>query len=251
MATKDYVNKITQGDCLELMKGLDSKSVDLIVTDPPYFNQGTRPKYSRNGHKDVVTHLGEWDKFKTDEEYLGIMKQNIREMVRVLKIDGSIWIFTNDRYLSYLRHFIRDIDDMVYASTVIWHKYNAPPRFIMKAGFISSMEMILFAYKGKEPTFNKPKNYKDLLNVWITTQTPSSERVGHPTQKPLSLMKRIVKISSNEGDLVLDPFIGSGTTAIAARQLSRNFIGFELNPEYHKIAEARIKQHLEQKKLFE
>ena len=242
-------NQIIQGDCIEEMKKLPENSVDAIITDPPYFNQGTKPKYSRKGKKDVITDFGEWDKFKTDEDYLGWMKLVICELCRVLKEDGGIYIFTNDRYVSYLRHFIKDIENMKYASTIVWHKYNSPPRFIMKAGFISSKELIMFAYKGKNPTFNKPKEFKEMLDVWITPQTPSGERIGHPTQKPISLMEKIIKISTNEGNIILDPFLGSGTTAIACLKLNRKFIGIEKEEEYVKIANARIKPFLEQQKL--
>jgi DNA modification methylase len=245
------VNKIYCGDCLELMKEIEDKSVDLIIIDPPYFNQGTKPKYTRKGKKDVNTYFGEWDKFETDEDYLKWMKLIICECCRVLKEDGSFYCFTNDRYISYLRHFIRDIDNMTYASTLIWHKYNSPPRFIMKAGFISSKELIMLSYKGKNPTFNKPKEFKEMLDVWITPQTPSGERLGHPTQKPLSLIKRFIEISSNEGDLVLDSFVGSGTTAVACINTNRRFIGIELEPKYVEIANKRIQEEISQTKLTE
>lgn len=236
-------NKIYNQDCIVGLKELKDNSVDCIIIDPPYFNQGTKPKYSRKGKKDVITNFGEWDKFKTDEDYLKWMKIVICELCRILKNDGSIWIFTNDRYISYLRHFIRDIENMTYASTVIWHKYNSPPRFIMKAGFISSKEVIMFAYKGKNPTFNKPKEFKDMLDVWVTPQTPSGERTGHPTQKPISLIRKLIECSSNEGDLILDCFMGSGTTAVSCKQTNRKFIGFEVDKSYVEIAERRLCQN--------
>jgi len=237
-----WLNKVHCMDCLEGMRQLPDGCVDLVVTDPPYFNQGTKPKYSRKGKADVVTDFGDWDKFENDEQYLSWMKLVICEIVRVLKENGSMYIFTNDRYISYLRHFIRDVDGMTYASTLIWHKYNAPPRFIMKAGFISSKEIIMFAYKGKDPIFHKPKEFKEMLDVWVTTQTPSNERVGHPTQKPLFLIERLLEISSDETNLILDPFMGSGTTAVACKQLNRNFIGFEIEQKYVEIANKRLQQ---------
>jgi len=231
-------------DALELLKQMSDQSVDLVLTDPPYFNQGTQKKYSRKGHKDVNTNFGDWDKFESDEDYIKWMKIVICELCRVLKDNGSLWIFTNDRYISYLRHFIRDIEGMNYASTIIWHKYNSPPRFIMKAGFISSMEMIMFAYKGKKPIFNKPKIFKEMFNVWITPQTPSGERLGHPTQKPISLISKIIETSSNSGDLVFDCFNGSGTTTLVCKQLNRKYIGVELSEEYCKMAEKRLSQNV-------
>lgn len=234
------INQILCGDAIELMKTLPDGSIDVIITDPPYFNQGTKPKYTRKGRKDVVTEFGEWDVFKSDEDYLSFIKPAITEMCRVLKENGSFWCFTNDRYVSYLRHHIKNTDGMTYATTVVWHKYNSPPRFIMKAGFISSKELIMFAYKGKNPTFHKPKEFKEFLDVWITPQTPSGERTGHPTQKPVSLIEKMIRTSSNEGDLILDPFVGSGTTCFAARRLNRHYIGFDNNAEYVEIAKHRM-----------
>jgi site-specific DNA-methyltransferase (adenine-specific) len=222
------------------MKEIPDNSIDLIITDPPYYNQGSRPKYSREGHNDVVTHLGEWDKFENDEEFLDFIKKAIVEMARVLKDNGSMYIFCNDRYNSYLRKFIRESENMKFASTIIWHKYNSPPRFIEKAGFISSKEIILFCYKGKNPTFNKPKEFKDLLDVWISPMTSTEERLGHPTQKPEFLMEKLIAISSNEKDLVLDPFIGSGTTAAACMNLNRDYIGMEIDPEFFGMAQKRL-----------
>lgn len=240
---------IDLGDCLELVKDIENNSIDCIIIDIPYFNQGTQLKYTRAGKKDVVTDFGEWDKFESDEEYLAFAKKVIIEMCRILKENGSFYCFTNDRYISYLRHFIREIENMSYASTIVWHKYNSPPRFI-KAGFISSKELIMFAYKGKNPIFYKPKEFKEMLDVWITSQTPSNERLGHPTQKPISLIKKMIECSSDKGNLIFDGFIGSGTTAIACIQTERNFLGFEINPEYYKMAQERLKPYLEQKKLF-
>lgn len=231
---------LIQGDCLKALKDIPDESVDLVLTDPPYFNQGTKPKYSRKGKTDVITDMGEWDKFESDEVYLDWMKLIISEICRVLKDNGSIWVFTNDRYVSYLRHFIKEQEGMTYACTLVWHKYNSPPRFIMKATLISSKEFIMFAYKGKNPVFNKPKKFKDMLDVWVTTQTPSGERLGHPTQKPCSLIERIIKISSKENDIILDPFLGSGTTMKVARDLRRSCVGVEINPEYINMTKKRM-----------
>ena len=162
------LNKIHCMDVMEVLKQLPDGLVDLIIADPPYFNQGSVPKYRRKGKSDVNTYFGEWDIFADDREYLKFIDSVMRECSRVMKPDSSIWIFTNDRYLSYIRHMLRSV--MTFATTIVWHKYNAPPRFIKNPTFISSKEFILFAYKGK-PTFNKPKEFKEMLDVWITTQT--------------------------------------------------------------------------------
>jgi DNA modification methylase len=229
---------LIQGDALKVLPTLPSESVDLIVTDPPYFNKGMKPAYKRKGHKDVITYFGEWDVFNSDKDYLEFINNFIDEAKRVMKPNSSVYIFTNDRFISYIRHIIKS-KELKYASTIVWHKYNSPPRFIEVAGFISSKEIIAFAYKGK-PTFNKPIDFKELLDVWITPQTPSNERTGHPTQKPLSLIKKIINISSNEGDTILDPFLGSGTTMVAALELKRNCIGIEINKEYIEMVKKRL-----------
>lgn len=134
-------------DALEFLKQIDNESVDLVLTDPPYYNRGTKSVYSRKGHTDVITDFGEWDDFNDDEEFLNFMQKIISEIIRILKDNGSFYIFCNDRYNSFLRKFIRELNNTKFASTIVWHKYNSPPRFIEKAGFISSKELILFGYK--------------------------------------------------------------------------------------------------------
>jgi DNA modification methylase len=235
-----WLNKIICGDCLAVLSKLPDNSIDLIVTDPPYYNQGTCPTYKYGNRKKVVTDQGEWDHFENEGEYLKFMRRVIKELCRVLKKNGSLYIFISDRYISYIRAYLRAEPNMSYASSIVWAKTNAPPRLIYKAGFISSKEMFCFAYKGDNPVFHKPKLFKELLDVWFYPQTPKGERVGHPTQKPLSIIQKIVKCSSNPGDLVLDCFFGSGTVAVACRMLGRNFIGLEISPEYCQIARKRL-----------
>tara|TARA_Y100000310_G_scaffold122352_1_gene121017 strand:- start:193 stop:933 length:741 start_codon:yes stop_codon:yes gene_type:complete len=235
--------KIKNQNCFEFLKEVKKDSVDLVIIDPPYFNKGTKPKYTRKGKKAVKTYFGEWDIFKTDKEYLVFINNMIGECNRVLKEGGSIYIFCNDRYNSYLRHMLKNLG-MEFKATIVWHKYNSPPRFIMEAGFISSKELILFAHKEGKPTFNKPKEFKEMLDVWITTQTPAKERTGHPTQKPLSLIRKIIEVSSNKNDLIMDCFLGSGTTAVACKQLGRDFIGCDVEKEYIDISNKRLAQEV-------
>lgn len=233
------INQIYNEDVMEFLKVLKDRSVDLLILDPPYFNKGTKPKYQRKGKKAVETYFGEWDSFEDDKEYLDFISGVILECNRILKDGGSIYFFCNDRYNSYIRHMLKNIG-MEFKSTIVWHKNNAPPRFIMEAGFISSKELILFAHKQGKPTFNKPKVFRNMLDVWITSQTKSDERLGHPTQKPLSLIRRLIKLSSNKGDIVCDPFVGSGTTALASLMEGRLFIANDNNLEYVQMARKRL-----------
>lgn len=233
-------NYIKNIDCLDGLKYIDNNSIDLIVIDPPYFNQGTQKEYSRKGKKSVNTNFGDWDVFEDMNEYLKFMEEIISECHRVLKENGSMYIFINDRYISYLRTYIQNFEDMRYSSTIVWKKRNPPPRFIMKATYISSKEFIMFAYKGNEPTFNKPIEFKDMLDVWETNLISQSEHLGHPTQKPEKIIDRIILTSSNENDIVLDLFNGSGTTTYCARKLNRRYIGFEKEKEYYDISIKRM-----------
>lgn len=240
-----YINEIYNCDYLDIIDDLPAEIFTLLILDVPYFNKG-RKTYRRKGKKDIKTIFGNWDEFRDDFDYLDKMKEVIRKSVRILKSNGSIYIFCNDRYISYLRHFIKSQKNMTFANTIVWHKYNMPPRFIdkKKPMFISSKEFILYAYKGDNPIFNvelySKEKFNELFDVWITPQTPSSERLGHPTQKSESLISKIILLSSNKGDLVGDLFLGSGTTCSTAKKLSRTYFGTELREDYFLMSKQRI-----------
>lgn len=225
-------------DCLEIMKEMPDKSIDLVLTDPPYFNQPSCPINTRPNKTILDLRVGEWDIFKSDEDFLSWIYKAIDLLIQKMRENSSIYLFSNDRYLSYIRHYLKD-KNLQYASTITWHKTNPAPRYVRKAMFISSTEFICFAYKGK-PTFNF-QDFREMHNFIETGLVQGIQRTKHKTQKPLDLIKRYIKVSSNKEDLILDPFLGSGTTLIACKELSRKGIGIEINKEYCNMAIQRLK----------
>ena len=331
---------LKQGDCLELMKELPDESVDLVVTDPPYYRIMTK-EWNGNKH--------EWDnQWDTFEAYLKWCNSWFIELKRILKSNGSLYIFADDKISAYIQieldkmfnlennivwmkpnnmtikgwnnyrcycpiterilfyskesrntnlenesyaenikifapiveymieqkrlikeyfkfktdeefnNYINQISDTksvvarhyftysqwVFPTEEIYKKLQG----INKEVFKKEYEVFKKEYEDKRRYFNPEKNFTD---VWKFNITSSSETTYHPTQKPLALIKRIVETSSRKSDTILDPFMGSGTTGVACVQLNRNFIGYEISPDYFKIAEKRINEAQTQRKLNE
>lgn len=230
-------NKFILGDAVKVMKTLPNNSIDLIATDPPY-NLGK--DYGNNiDHK-------EWD------EYEKFTQDWLDEAVRLLKPTGSIYVFMGVRFISKLFAFM-DSKHLLFNGWITWHYTQGMGR---KKGFSPRHEDILYFTKTDDFTFNLdairiPQKYFRQRNnmeganpgdVWQFSHVHYSnpERQSHPTQKPLAIMERIIKSSSNKGDIILDPFVGSGTTCVAANELKRQWIGIEINPEYIKMSERRV-----------
>ncbi|MEM3859803.1 MAG: site-specific DNA-methyltransferase [Candidatus Micrarchaeaceae archaeon] len=336
---------LKQGDCLELMKELPDKSVDLIIADPPYFRIMIR-EYNGNKH--------EWDnQWNSLQEYIEWCKKWFVQLERILKNNGSLYVFADDKISAYIQIELdkmfnlennivwvkpnnmpikgwrnyrcyspiterilfyskesrnTNLENEVYAENVkifapiieymieqkrmikeyfgfktdnefneyvnkitntksvvarhyftysqwvfpteeIYKKLQGINKEIFKKEyevFKKEYEVLKKEYEAKRRYFKPAKNFTD---VWKFNITSSSEKTVHPTQKPIALIRRIVETSSKEGDIVLDPFMGSGTTGVACVQLNRNFIGYEINPEYVKIAEKRINEAQKQMKL--
>ena len=240
-------NQIIKGDCIEEMKKLPDNSVDAIITDPPYKLQFKNP-IDLHGRKAFYGSLQDmdWDKLNIKELYEKLFPQ----FNKILKKDGSILIFVRTEWITYCIDEAEKNGFKIKA-TITWHKTNPVPQ-VRKKNYLSSTESILWFSRWNEEkilfTFNFKKQ-KEMHNFVEFPICSGNERTKHPTQKPLKLMERLVHIHTNEGDTILDPFLGSGTTAIACLKLNRKFIGIEKEEEYVKIANARIKPFLEQKKL--
>lgn len=230
------VNEIILGDCIEVMKGFPDESVDLIFADPPY-NLG---KDFGNGT----------DKFKT-QEYLEFTTLWLDECVRLLKPNGSIYVCMGVRFVAHL--YLPMDERLLFNGWITWHYTQGMGRV---KGFSPRHEDILYFVKGEDYTFNLnavriPQKYYRKRNnmtganpgdVWTFSHVHycSRERLPHPTQKPEALLHRIIAASSNEGDLVLDPFVGSGTTCKVANDLGRQWIGIEIEPQFVEMARRRI-----------
>ncbi len=246
--------KLQCTDAIEGMKKIKKESVDMIFSDPPYFlsNDG----YSVSGGKRVSVNKGEWDKSGTFKENYNFHKSWITQAKRVLKPNGTIWI-SGTYHSIYQCGFILQELGFEIINDISWFKPNAAPNIGCRC-FTASHETIIWAKKSKKSKhiFNyldlKNGNYhekdpikkenKQMRSVWSISTTPTSEKKcgRHPTQKPISLLERIVISSTNEGNTVLDPFLGSGTTAVVCAKNNRKFIGFDKDDNYIKLANKRL-----------
>ena len=228
------------GDALTELKHVANESVDLIVADPPY-NLG---KDYGNNHD-----------IKGFEEYLVFSRTWLREAHRVLKPNGTIYVFMGFRFISYLYDILDRELGMFFNSWIVWHYTQGMGK---TKGFSPRHDDILMFTKGKDFTFNlddvrvPQKFYRERNNmrganpgdVWEFSHVHycNENRQDHPTQKPEGLIERMVLASSNEGGTVLDPFSGSGTTLRVCQQLYRSGIGIELNPEYVELTQRRLEK---------
>lgn len=229
---------IHQGDALQLFKGIKSETVDLIVADPPY-----------NLSKDY----GNRSDDRSFEDYIAFTRQWTAEAKRVLKPTGTIYVFMGFRFISYLYQILEIDNGLNFNNWICWHYTQGIGK---KRGFSARHDDILMFTKTDVFVFNldsirvPQKFYRSINNmrganpgdVWEFSHIHycQDNRQNHPTQKPEGLIERIVLASSNEGDFVLDPFAGSGTSIRVCQQLNRNCIGFELNPKYVEIIQNRL-----------
>lgn len=218
---------------------MKSESVDMIFTDPPYFQYRAKNLKGLKNHKDVVTEF-EFDAYQTEEEYLLFLEQVLTECYRVSKSGASGYLFCGDDFVSYINKIVEKVG-FQFRKVIHWHKTNPFPAIYTRKMYSNSMELIVHFSKGTPKTWNH-KEVNKMHNFIETPICMGKERKAHKTQKPLKVCIPFIEISSNEGDLILDPFMGSGSTAIAAIQTNRHFIGFERSLEYCQIIEERIKE---------
>lgn len=231
---------LIKGNCVETMNNLKDNSVDLIVTDPPYNlgnfmrNRATNLKKMRNNF------FGDagWDDLDF-EEWIEHMNSFFEQSQRILKKGGSIIMFMS---LIKVETIIKlaEKNKFYYKTTGVWHKTNPMPRN-MNLHFINSIEgWVYFTNIKKTGTFNN--NGMAIHDYIESSVTPKNEKIygGHPTQKPEKVIQHFVELLSNPGDVVMDPFMGSGTTGVVAKKLGRDFIGIELQADYFDISLKRI-----------
>jgi len=237
--------ELFQGDVLEILAQAPEKSIDLIFADPPYnlSNGG----FTCHAGKRTSVDKGEWDKSQGIEKDFIFHNQWIQACHRVLKDTGSIWI-SGTYHSIYSCGFALQKQGWHFINDICWFKPNAPPNLSCRM-FTASHENLLWAKKNKlyKHTFNYDmmkngdwdsdsikKPNKQMRSVWaITTGKLKEKNYGkHPTQKPELLLERIILAASQEGDVVLDPFCGSGTTGVAALRHDRKFIGIDLSEDF-------------------
>lgn len=238
-------NKIIQGDCLEVMKDFPDNSVDLVLTDPPYNIDGNFDmKNLESKGKDYSTNKGEWDSIDSLDKFNGGF---LNECFRILECQGSILVFASQHNIFSVGKIMKEIGFEIY-NIIKWIKPDAMPN-MSKSRLKQDTEYIILGIKGEDYTFNYNESLqiedkfsrkgKQLSDTWISGKTKGGKRDKHPTQKPTWIIERLLEIYSLEGDLVLDPFLGSGTTAVACKKLGRDFIGIEKEEKYVKIARER------------
>ena len=230
--------KLIHGDTFEVLKNIKSKSIDMIFADPPYFLSGDGITCSAG--KMVSVKKGAWDeKISIKDKHL-FNKKWIKMCKRVLKDNGTIWI-SGTMHNVYSIGMALEEEGFKIINNITWKKLNPPPNISCRA-FTHSTETIIWAKKDLKNSKHK-FNYdimkglndgKQMKDVWETSLTkPSEKKQGkHPTQKPVALLEKIILASTDEDDLILDPFNGSGTTGIVANRLNRKYIGIEQEKEY-------------------
>lgn len=241
---KNYT--IYQGSCIEAMSSMPSHSVDLILTDPPY-NLGKFMKERATNLKRMrANYFGAagWDDLDV-ETWVESMDAFFAEASRVIKVGGSMVVFMA---IIKVETIIRLAEKygFYYKTTGIWHKTNPMPRN-MNLHFINSTEAwVYFTYKTRTGTFNNEG--RAVHDFFETSVTPAGERTfgKHPTQKPVSLLSDLILLLSNEGDTVFDPFMGSGSTGVAALLHHRFFVGVDINEEYCNISRLRLERVIDE-----
>ena len=246
-------NTVLLGDSLKIMKTIPSKSVDLIFADPPYNLQLKHTLY-RPDQTTVEAVTQDWDKFNTYKEYDNFTEQWLKESKRILKKGGALWVIGSYHNILRVGTSIQNHGFWIL-NDIIWHKTNPMPNF-RGTRFTNAHETLLWCTTSREAkyTFNyqnlkELNDGKQMRSDWYIPICSGKERLrennnqrSHPTQKPEALMYRIILSSTNKGDIILDPFLGSGTTAVVAKRLQRNFIGIEQDKEYISLAKKRLKQ---------
>jgi modification methylase len=249
------LDKILQGDCIEKMARLPDRSIDMIFADPPYNLQlGGDLFRPEGGRVDAVD--DEWDKFESLAAYDNFTRDWLEQARRILKDDGTIWVIGSYHNIYRVGALLQDADFWIL-NDIVWRKTNPMPNF-RGTRFTNAHETLIWCAKDEKSgyTFNyrAMKALNDDLQMrsdWLLPICSGGERVkgadgakAHPTQKPEALLYRILLACTKPGDVVLDPFFGTGTTGAVARRLGRRWIGIERETAYVKVAQERINSTL-------
>jgi modification methylase len=244
------VNQILQGDCVAKLRQIPDRSVDLVFADPPY-NLQLAGDLSRPDQTHVDAVDDAWDQFESFAAYDAFTSAWLAESRRILKPDGTIWVIGSYHNIFRVGKILQDLDYWIL-NDVVWRKTNPMPNFRGRR-FTNAHETLIWA--GKSRKSRHVFNYEamkalngdvQMRSDWELPLCTGHERIkeagkkAHPTQKPESLLTRVILASTRRGDVILDPFFGTGTTGAVAKKLNRNFIGIEQDETYVKIATKRI-----------
>ena len=250
-APRSGLNRVILGECLQELSKLDDRSVDLVFADPPYNLQLDGDLLRPNNTVVDGVHQA-WDKFHSFAEYDCFTRAWLAECRRILKPDGAIWLIGSYHNVFRLGSALQDLGFWIQ-NDVVWRKTNPMPNFRGKR-FTNAHETLIWA--GRDQKSKVKFNYEamkasnddlQMRSDWLFPICSGPERLkddggrkAHPTQKPEALLHRIILATSNPGDVILDPFFGTGTTGAVAQRLGRKWIGIERDPDYAKAAEERI-----------
>ena len=250
----NFSNKIINGDCLKELKKIPSKTFDLVFADPPY-NMQIGEKLTRPDSSKVNGVSDKWDQFFSFKHYDEFCQAWLRECKRILKDNGSIWVIGSYHNIFRLGYHLQNLDFWLL-NDVVWRKNNPMPNF-RGTRFTNAHETLIWASKSKKSkyTFNYQslKCFNDDLQMrsdWTLPICNGKERLKkngkklHSTQKPEALLHRIILATTNKGDTIIDPFLGTGTTASVSKKLGRNYFGIEKDRKYFIAAKERINKTL-------
>lgn len=239
MTDNPWRYKICCGDSKILLPQIPSASVDLILIDPPYnLAKHSTGNIPLPGRTPMNNDIGDWDKIDFFPE------EWTEELIRVLKPNGNLFIFTSYNKIGDWHRMLDSRFDTT--QFMIWHKTNPAPK-IFKAGFLNSCEMIFCAWnKGHTWNFISQAEMHNFIESPICMRPERLQNPKHPAQKPLKVLRKIIEIASRPNDVVLDAFMGVGSTGVACLEMGRRFIGFEISPTYFEAAKQRIKQSIKQ-----
>jgi len=235
----DYINQIICGDCLEVMKGISNESINLIVTSPPYNKNGFRGRKDTSKGKgrwqNSNINYGEYEDNLPEGEYQKWQINIINKLHKLIKTDGSIFYNHKERRANNIvSHPLSWIlkTEAKYWQEIIWNRLSTVDHNI---NYLSPVNELIFWL-----TKNKPKVFKKSGQNTIWNISPKPEK-RHPAPLPLKLVKLCILLTTEKNDIVLDPFMGIGTVAIACKELGRNYIGIEISEEYCEIARRRVR----------
>ena len=244
------LNQIINGNCIEVMKTIKDQSIDLVFADPPY-NLQIQNELHRPDQSKVHGVSDDWDKFSSFDNYDKFTKNWLKECKRILKETGTLWTIGSYHNIFRVGYIIQNLGFWIL-NDVVWLKTNPMPNF-KGTRFTNAHETLIWASKSKNAKYTfhydamKSLNgEKQMRSDWALPICNGKERLKlngekvHPTQKPESLLSRIVLSTTNPGDTILDPFFGSGSTGAVAKKYGRNWIGIESNQKYILQAENRI-----------
>jgi DNA modification methylase len=261
---KEIRNKVILGDAFNVLDKLDNEIFDMVFIDPPYFLQLPKKELRRWKVKTIVEGVDDdWDKFSSFQEYDDFIEKLLTKVKKVMKPTATIWVIATYHSIFRIGKIMQDLGYWIL-NDVIWVKTNPMPNWL-GVRFTNATETLIWAVKDKtckRYTFNKEyaKSFgmgKIGTNVWILPICNGEERLRddsgkklHSTQKPIELLRRVFLTSTKEGDLILDPLAGTGTTGYVAKLLNREFVMIEINSKYVEGIKKRFENYYLKNNLF-